>query len=178
VSDSPPALSIGFLSIFQDPSGHLGGYLVTNGWGRPLEFRLTSAIQPNRVQSVLYGSGLTEYVQCELIGKTLIEKTATQPVMVVADSPAALNVRKFVSMPVIAVSNQTDAPPPLGAIVLQHPRCRGSIYLSAQFESDRELVEQLLNKIDTSMELIEPFNRVREAMNEARRMGVAVKAAA
>src|SRR5687767_3696173 len=74
---SPPCTNLGFLSVFQEAGGYLGGYLVTNAWGRPLEFRLTSAVQPNRVQQILYGDTLPAYLCGELIGKTLIEKTAT-----------------------------------------------------------------------------------------------------
>ena len=53
-----PALNLGFLTVLNEPSGYLGGYLVTNVWGRPLEFRLSTAVQPNRVQQILYGSTL------------------------------------------------------------------------------------------------------------------------
>src|SRR5262249_20078249 len=74
---SPAVVTLGFLGVLQEPSGWLGGYLVTNGWGRPLEFRLTTAVQPNRVQAALYGPTLSEYLLADLIGKTLIEKTAT-----------------------------------------------------------------------------------------------------
>ena len=42
---SPPTL--GFLTIQQEPAGWAGYYLVTNAWGRPLEFRMSSAVQPN-----------------------------------------------------------------------------------------------------------------------------------
>src|SRR5262249_11542133 len=35
-SAGPPTL--GFLTVLQEASGYLGGYLVTNLWGRPLEF--------------------------------------------------------------------------------------------------------------------------------------------
>src|SRR5258707_8342821 len=79
MSENEPTgpISLGFLTIFQEGTGYLGGYLVTNSWGRPLEFRLSTAVQPNRVQSILYGSTLQEYLCAGLIGKTLIDKTAT-----------------------------------------------------------------------------------------------------
>ena len=64
---------VGFLSIVTDATGVFGGYLVTNAWGRPLEFRLTTAVQPNRVQQILYGPTLTEYLHAELIGKTPLQ---------------------------------------------------------------------------------------------------------
>ena len=43
-------VNIGFLTILHEANGYLGGYLVTNQWGRPLEFRLSTAVQPNRVR--------------------------------------------------------------------------------------------------------------------------------
>src|SRR5438552_10444333 len=95
VTDRPqPAnVALGFLTVIQDPSGWVGGYLVTNTWGRPLEFRLTSAVQPNRIQQILYGETLPAYVCGELIGKTLIDKTATVTQWVVTDNPLALDLR-------------------------------------------------------------------------------------
>ena len=79
--------TLAFLTVLQEPSGWLGGYLVTNGWGRPFEFRLTTAVQPNRVQAALYGPTLHEYLLADLIGKTLVEKTATKPDLIVTDAP-------------------------------------------------------------------------------------------
>lgn len=178
VSDSPPALTLGFLAIFNDSTGYFGGYLVTNGWGRPLEFRLTSAVQPNKVQSVLYGPGLDSYIHCELIGKTLIEKTSTQPLLVVTDNQSALSLRNFVNVPVLSVSQEKDQPPGFQSLSLNHARCRGSIFYPAQFQADLPTIEQRLNTIDQSVDLLEPFARIREAMTEARRMGVASRAAA
>ena len=86
-------LNLGFLTVLQEPSGHLGGYLVTNLWGRPLEFRLSTAVQPNRIQQVLYGPTLTAYICGDLIGKTLIDKTGTPVQIVITDTAAALDVR-------------------------------------------------------------------------------------
>src|SRR5438874_9502528 len=74
---TPAASALGFLTIVQEQNGYLGGYLVTNLWGRPLEFRLSTAVQPNRVQQILYGPALQPYLCADLIGKTLVEKTAT-----------------------------------------------------------------------------------------------------
>lgn len=178
VSDSPPALNLGFLTVFQDPTGHLGGYLVTNGWGRPLEFRLTTAVQPTKVQAALYGPGLSDYVQSELIGKTLIEKTSTPPMLVVTDRPGTTAVRPFLNVPVIAVSLEADGPPPFGMLTMSHPRCRGSIVYPARHADDGPTIERLLNAVDSSVDLLEPFHRIRDAMSEARKTGGIARAAA
>src|SRR5215831_801564 len=76
---------LGFLTVLHEPTGYVGGYLVTNAWGRPLEFRLSTAVQPNRVQQILYGPTLEPYVCADLIGKTLIDKAGTPAELIITD---------------------------------------------------------------------------------------------
>jgi hypothetical protein len=175
VSDSPPtvgSVAVGFLSILHDATGVLGGYLVTNAWGRPLEFRLTTAVQPNRVQQILYGPTLTEYLHAELIGKTLVEKTATQPLVIVTDSVPALGLHSRIGVPVAAVGPAEGVS---GVVELAHPRSSVPLLIPESAERD-EFVERL-DRIDPAVDLAEPFTRIREAIAEARKMGVTGRAA-
>src|SRR5262249_24805349 len=92
-------------------TGQLGGYLVTNSWGRPLEFRLSTAVQPGRVHQILYGPTLENYVCADLIGKTLFDKTGTPVGMVLTDCPAALDLRLKVDVPVVCLAPGDGASP-------------------------------------------------------------------
>jgi hypothetical protein len=166
-------VTLGFLTALQEPSGWLGGYLVTNGWGRPLEFRLTTAVQPNRVQAALYGPTLAEYLLADLIGKTLVEKTATKPDLVVTDVPAALPLRSRVEMPVVALRSATATE----VFAFDHPRAAGGLLLPVRFATDRTAIAHILDRVDTAVELAEPFARIREAIAEARKLGVTNRAA-
>src|SRR5438876_870936 len=85
------SLNVGFLTILQEPSGYLGGYLVTNQWGRPLEFRLSTAVQPNKVQQILYANTLEPYICADLIGKTLFDKAGVPAQLVVTDREIVLD---------------------------------------------------------------------------------------
>jgi len=161
--------------MFQESSGWLGGYLVTNGWGRPLEFRLTSAVQPNRVQAALYGPTLTEYLLADLIGKTLVEKTSTKPDLVVTDNPDALPLRSRIEIPVVALRPSASSVP--DTVPLDHPRAPHGLLLSTRWMTDQSVVYELLDRIDTAVDLSEPFGRIREAIGEARKMGVTNRAA-
>ncbi len=172
---TPISLNLGFLTAIAEGTGHLGGYLVTNAWGRPLEFRLTSCVQPNRVQEILYGATLREYVLADLIGKTLIEKTATQPALVVVDSPALLPLRARIDIPVIAIAADAKTHPE--TLAIRHDRSKQPILYPVRFSDDGPRIEQLLDAIDAAVELSEPFTRVREAIIEARKMGVTNRAA-
>jgi hypothetical protein len=42
---------------------------------------------------------------------------------------------------------------------------------------DRDLLVELLARIDPALDLVEPFTRIREAITEARKMGVTGRAA-
>ena len=171
---APASIVVGFLSITHDPGGVLGGYLVTNAWGRPLEFRLTTAVQPTRVQQILYGPTLTEYLHADLIGKTLIEKTGTQPHLVVTDSVPALALRWRVGLPAVALG-AGDAPPDV--LTLTHPRSSVPLLIPARCVGERDAIAQRLDALDPAVDVAEPFARIREAVAEARKMGGVNRAA-
>jgi hypothetical protein len=173
-SASHSSVTLAFLTVLQEPSGWLGGYLVTNGWGRPIEFRLTTAVQPNRIQTALYGPTLNEYLLADLIGRTLVEKTATKPDLIVADTAGALTLRSRIEMPVVALRSSNV---PADVAVLDHPRAAGGLLLPALFGTDRGAVVAILDRVDPAVELAEPFGRIREAISEARKMGVTSRAA-
>jgi hypothetical protein len=161
--------NLGFLSVLQEPIGYVGGYLVTNAWGRPLEFRLTSAVQPNRVQQILYGDTLAAYVCGDLIGKTLIEKTATAATCIVTDQPLALDLRLRIEVPVaLWQSNVSDA---LGLFI------QPSLYCHRRFPDDVYAIRAVVEKL-AAVDLGEPFQRIREAMAEARKLGAVGRLAA
>jgi hypothetical protein len=167
-----PCHNLGFLSVFQDVNGFVGGYLVTNPWGRPLEFRLSSSVQPNRVQQILYGDTLQSYLCGEVIGKTLLEKTATPVQWVLVDNPMALDLRLQVECPVAlwhSISNPDQAAP--GLIIQPH------LYCHSRFWEDIAPVREIIEKLG-AFDFGEPFARIREALNEARKMGVATRHAA
>jgi hypothetical protein len=150
--------NLGFLTVLNDPAGYLGGYLVTNQWGRPIEFRLSTAVQPNRVQQILYGPTLQTYVCGELIGKTLVEKTAAQVRMIVTDTQAVLDLRQRVHLPVAFLNGEQQ--------LLPHP----------QHLNDTSTIQRIQEELGNGLELGEPFVRVREAIAEARKMGVTNRA--
>jgi len=175
---SPAAgpLNLGFLTVLHEPTGYLGGYLVTNTWGRPLEFRLSTAVQPNRVHQILYGGTLRPYVCADLIGKTLMDKTATAVQLLVTDSEPVLDLRLKVAVPVVWLAAADD---PLGATLAAAGVCvrpagagRGPLLCHPRFPGDVAAVQELLGRLDDGFDLAEPLGRIREAIAEARKMGV------
>lgn len=161
-------LNLGYLVVVAENGGFAGGYMVINSLGRPLEFRLSSAVQPNKVQQVLYGPTLTPYICGELIGKALVEKAGVPVQLILTTCEAALDLRLKVEVPVAWL---TDEKRP-GAIAL--PR-GGSLVCHARHD-DAAKVSAVLEQLG-GLDLNEPFGRVKDALGEARKMGVTGRAA-
>lgn len=177
---APTPLNVGFLTVLHEPSGYLGGYLVTNTWGRPLEFRLSTAVQPNRVHQILYGGTLEPYVCADLIAKTLVEKTGSPVQLLVTDTPAVLDLRLKVATPVVwlaAANDPVAARAAQAACVRPAGDGRGPLLCHPRFPEDVAGVQKLLQQLEGAMDLAEPLARIREAIAEARKMGVTRSAA-
>ncbi len=168
--------NLGFLMIVHEPTGYAGGYLVTNLWGRPLEFRLSTAVQPNRVQQVLYAGTLEPYICADLIGKTLVDKTSAPAGLVLTDCAAALDLRLRLEVPVVwlappedlAVARMTEA----GLCARPAANGRAAVLCHPRYPADVPVVREVLEKVDGLVDPAEPFARIKEAMGEARKMGV------
>lgn len=192
--NSKPAL--GFLTVVEHPQhGLFGGYLVLNLAGRPLEFHCTAPIKPNRAQQILYGPTLEPFLYAEQIGQTLVRRSKTEPLVVCTDRLPALALRELVSMPVVLVLKEgrqsaaepaapaeQDAPiEPTERQIRIDSAHRGGprlilfslgtsrVAVPERSEDDRQLIIQRLAGLDATLDLAEPFERIREAIEEAQR---------
>jgi hypothetical protein len=198
-------LKLGFVTALEEPTGYLGGYLVTNAWGRPLEFRVSNPVQPNRVQQILYGDTLRPYIFADLIGKTLVEKTGTGVHLIITDCRAALDLRRLIEIPMVWLtpvplspggrgvrdegapgqdelslrfySRSTSSPDPAESDAQVLSLSAGKVYCHPEFAADKPAVRKLIEQLPDCLDLAEPFVRIREAIGEARKMGVANRAA-
>ena len=174
-----PAPNLGFLTVVQDNGGYLGGCLVTNGWGRPLEFRLTTTVQPNRIQQLLYAGTLKPYICADLIGKTLAEKVAVPVPLFLTDCEPLLDLRLHIDRPVAWLAAADDplahALEQAGAGVRRTET--GLLLCHPKHPGDADAIRAVLAKVDLAADLAEPFVRIREALGEARKMGATSRAA-
>lgn len=173
-STSAPT-QLGFLTLLHEPSGYLGGYLVTNLWGRPLEFRLSTAVQPNRVQQILYGFTLTDYIYAEVIARTLVEKTTAAASVIFADQLAVLDLRNHINIPVVWIADDESQPEEKGIVVRSAGDKRPALVTHRQFAGDVPRIGEIADQLGR-LDLLEPFTRIRDAIAEARKLGVTSRA--
>jgi hypothetical protein len=191
ISDAKSKPALGFLTVVEHPQyGLFGGYLVLNAAGRPLEFHCTAPIKPNRAQEILYGPTLESFLYGEQIGQTLINQGSVLPLLICTNQPPALAAREHVSAPVVlvlppegdaAAENAPETPAADGSgrvwrLDTPHhggPRLvtfqlgRNRLALPERAEEDRRLVAERLAELAESFDLAEPFQRIRDAIEEA-----------
>lgn len=155
-------LRLGFIAAVEvEGRGHVGGLLVTNHNGRPLEFQCTTPVRPDRTQEILYGRMLRPWLLGELIGKTLLDRVSIKPDMVITSDPDILELRNHTSSPVACTAdvashgsqNRAD----LGGRRLR---------FHESHQSDSQFVSQQIDLIPEQADLEEPLQRVQEALNE------------
>lgn len=59
------------------PNTYVGGILVVEPSGLPIEFRYSEPVQPNKMQGILYGNTLAHHIKVEIIGENLIKSVET-----------------------------------------------------------------------------------------------------
>ncbi|MDO5565256.1 MAG: hypothetical protein Q4G59_01270 [Planctomycetia bacterium] len=96
--------TLGFLSITGSiKQGLLGGLLVLNSFGRPVEFHCTAPVRANRAQEILYGNTLQPFLSGEQIAPALISKVDTKMCAVLTDCPFVLSAVSLIPVPLVFV---------------------------------------------------------------------------
>ncbi len=195
MSHTRNASALGFLTVRQsEETGMVGGYLVLNEHGRPLEFHCTVPVKPNRAQQILFGPTLQPFLYGEQIGQTLLNKSILEPAAVYTDIAAALSVRDFVKMPVALVFGgpaELDRPEQARAEARRARTAVGDPVTTWRIDAahsgprlacfalgdnqlavlerdgrDQDEIQQRFAAL-SDFDLTEPFERIREAIEEA-----------
>ena len=95
---------IGFLGVFgsvEKNTGLLGGLMVTDDEGLPLEIRVCTPVKPGKIQRAAYGESLRPYVIADLIAKPLVGSLEYRPRSVLTNELLCLEVDS--QMPVLFI---------------------------------------------------------------------------
>ncbi len=164
----------GFLVVrVEDDGTYVGGLMVTDATGLPLDFRYTDPITPTRLQRALYGGVLDRYLRTEVVLRTLLDALEEAPSLLVVNDPDLLD-EPIDLCPVALVSHSgLDALGTTGSRSAQGPR---SFLLQAseaghplrvtlaEGSPDEALVTSALVALARRMDPLEPAERVRDAL--------------
>ncbi len=174
---SQPTPAFGFLTAVEDARhGFFGGYLVLSERGRPLEFHCSTPVLASQAQQILYGATLRPYLLGELIGETLVAKSQlpVQAVLTDLEEMQSLALLRSEAIAWLRPNETTSALPPSPSddrpaapeLTLGNYRLSGSTTCHWQADWLRDTLTPLAAHVD----LVEPFERIREAIREAQRV--------
>ncbi|MDR2763297.1 MAG: hypothetical protein LBB88_11895 [Planctomycetaceae bacterium] len=98
--------NLGFITVIDHPQhGLIGGYLVLNQAGRPLEFHCTNPVRPSKTQEILFGAALEPYLYGEQIARTLASKSKLKVVVILTNIVSALSASALINFPIAYISD-------------------------------------------------------------------------
>ena len=154
---SPDGHRPGFLVVRAGGDGtYVGGLMVTDASGLPVDFRYTDPVTPTRLQRALYGNVLDRYLRSEVVLRTLLDEPIDGfPVALIAPSKAdpigAAGVRSAEGTGTFLL--QADA--------TGHPL---RVSLPAGSPHEAAVVEALV-ALSARMDVLEPIGRVQDALD-------------
>ncbi|MCC7476269.1 MAG: hypothetical protein IT425_12810 [Pirellulales bacterium] len=176
--------------------GYFGGYLIVSHLGRPLEFHCTAPIRPSRAQQILYGPTLEPYLLGEQISSALLSVAKLAPRVILTDCDATLGARERFAIPMarlfspnrhlpnrsrgdecvdgaapVASSRKPEAPLRANLAGTEFAFEPYRLMVPLGYESDEAVFLELLKTLTRHVVLDEPFERIREAIREAQRIG-------
>lgn len=175
-------LKLGYLMVASPvPNVYVGGLMVTDARGLPVEFRYTEPIQPTKIQQVLYGQVLSAYIKREVILETLLKSIESKfKCLLVEDEqmqdfPAKgysiLRIAATKSSPIGPVGKTQDIAP--GEILLQVTPEGSPIRLhtgNGKPKPEEPGVEKpadptaILLEAGLTMDITEPLKRIEKAL--------------
>jgi hypothetical protein len=166
---------IGYLDVQAfDASGYIGGLLVVDEFGLPVEFRHSIALRPTKLQRTLYGDSLDRYLRAAVIAVRLLDDLESQPGVVLTADPVlavgggALPVAAWERTGVAALGARGTLQPFEGAssgflLELRAGEAPLRLVTKADPSAYRGMADAVLAAADT-MDVTEPHARVRAAL--------------
>lgn len=155
----------GFISIADlGGAAWIGGYLLLNSQGRPVEFHCTEPVKANRAQQILFGKTLQPYICGEQISQALVSNTSLKPEVFITDQDSVLGLRDFVESPLVRILHDDESPDLDGQRMLCLGKTR--VLLEERYADDQPRVLRIYEQIASNWDLEEPFERIHEAVTE------------
>ena len=152
----------------------IGGLLVTDQKGFPIEFRYTDPVTPSALQRVIYGNALDRYLIVEVIARSLIESVTDKPDLFITNSRLILELNDLLSAPLISIQEGNESPFPElghvsklenGDILMQiHPTGSPAHITYAGDEAGFDKIQPIIEGAGGEMNLLEPLKRINEAL--------------
>ncbi len=160
-------MSLGYMMVTRTPDNeYVGGIMVTDPYAIPVEFKYSEPIKPTGLQKILYGNSIEKYLLVDVIAKKLLQNIEEKPKFILIEDSRLLDIQ--FKMPIIYIcipskgsedSNETKIREELSKETLESGY--DIIFNGTLTSDDIKWLERISDEID----IMEPFHRLKEALN-------------
>lgn len=163
---------IAYFKMYSEKDNYLGGMMVVDERGIPVEFKYTDIITPTKLQKVLYGEVLGKYLKEEVIMGNLVEKLENKADIYFVDKLENQVLEKFVQVGVGVLKDSQNKPLENAGeyqfvkeneAVIQIDERLNPIRIMFEEGRGEELVAKVVS-LKLEGNALEPFDRVEEAL--------------
>ncbi|MDM7320640.1 MAG: hypothetical protein P3W91_002795 [Fervidobacterium sp.] len=152
---------IGYLSVMNIDGKHLGGVLVINDLGIPVEFKYSEPVTPTKLQEIIYGNSLEYYLHAEIIAKGLVQRLENKPEVILVQDPTLLFDKNTVMVTLLPqpVSEKKES----NEAVVNFNNKSIRITFPENAKVDDNVVQKILDYA-SKIDIMEPVDRVEKAL--------------
>lgn len=161
-------MKIAYINFYSKEDTYRAGVLVTDRSTRPLEFRITSDLNIDQLQQILYGEALEDILFKEKFSIQLLKSLQEDYDILLTKEKSLLSLRKSIDKPVVHIQ-KFDHFLPLNRlshkIVNVHERYE-PLYITVNKEDENRLVpiSHFLQNMYRNFNIMEPFKRIENAI--------------
>lgn len=158
--------------VFEGPV-YLGGVLVVDKRGIPIEFKYVEPIKPSKLQTLLYGNTIDKYIRIESVGIPLIDALEHKPSILFVREEPFLEESKW-SFPIISISRYKGSMlPNVGEykelendeyIIQIDSGMPLRVRLEKKYKERLTEIVSFLIEVGQNFDMMEPFSRLEEAI--------------
>jgi len=162
------AMRIAYIDFYSLENVYRAGVLITDESTKPVEFRITSNLNVDKLQEILYGEALQEVLYKERFTTQLLNALQEDYEIVLTKEKNLLSIRKEIDKPVVHIQKY-DPFMPLNRlsrkIINIHDRYE-PLYITVNKEDENKLVNisHQLQEIYRNFNIMEPFKRIEKAL--------------
>jgi hypothetical protein len=170
-------MALGYLGLLTTTTGastqYMGGVLISDDFGLPVDFQYTEPITPSRIQQALYGQGLGDYIKTRVLWPALLDACADHQLTYVYTQDTLMLQAPFnphtslVSLRETHLDPLADDPCQVTGpteCLLQLVKAGPPLKVEWQTGMAVDPLLQHLQTVSQQLILLEPFNRVQAAL--------------
>ncbi|MEW6202325.1 MAG: hypothetical protein AB1546_10135 [bacterium] len=167
---------IGYIDTYRsERNAFIGGILITDCYGIPLEFRHTDTVVPSRIEQILYGRALDHYLKAETMARSLLTDVENKPDILIVPDESYYNLTRSYTFPFVQLSVARREPLAThgesqeiseNEILLQILSLREPVRVKVDRKNAPTLasVKSILLDLGRTMDVLEPLSRVQDAL--------------